>query len=682
VTILLNQTHAWVFLLLGAVAVASVVWFYRRVPPAAGRFRPLLIALRSAGLVLLCVILLEPVLAFSRTVTDRPVVGLLLDVSRSMAVSDGTGGVRRGDEAVSLLNELMLPRIARDAELVALAISSGSHELDVDRGALARPPVFDGGVTDIAQGFEALGDLLASRNLGSVVIATDGADNRGAGPYDAARALGVPVFVLGVGSPEAGTDIGIEDAVTNRISYAGESVPIEAFRVTPSTPGVHRYSVSVPPAAGELSTANNSRVVVTTAMKGKIRVLLLAGRPSWDFAFLGRELAADRNVDVESVVRRSGSPISAIEGSPPASRAELFEYDLVVLFEPDWSDPLVSPEWLRAFARDRGGGLLFAGIPRERPPDDVAAILPFVFDADLPSSFREVRVRLTEEGESAPATRVAEDRFVNVDVWKALPPVRTFTSSPWSARADASVLVEGHGPEGSAVPIVAGVRTGTGGVMAILADGIWRWKMTGDGDVDVYDRFVTNAARWLTARGELERVVVTPDKDVYQAGEDIGFSAQVYGSDYRLASDAEVSVAIASSEGAAPVATIDLEAVGDYYRGSVRNLSPGPYVLRATASLGGEEVGTAAGEFIVERFSLEDAETRRRSALLRRIADETGGGYYTPETLDGFPEDVPMAWTERTTRSEFELWNSPWLLLGFVGLMSAEWALRRKQGLP
>jgi len=105
-------------------------------------------------------------------------------------------------------------------------------------------------------------------------------------------------------------------------------------------------------------------------------------------------------------------------------------------------------------------------------------------------------------------------------------------------------------------------------------------------------------------------------------------------------------------------------------------------VLRATASLGGEDIGTAAGEFIVERFSLEDTETRRRSALLRRIADETGGGYYTPETLDGFPEDVPMVWTERTTRSEFELWNSPWLLLGFVGLMSAEWALRRKQGLP
>ncbi|MCK4409484.1 MAG: hypothetical protein KAW67_05335, partial [Candidatus Eisenbacteria sp.] len=597
-TILLNQTHAWVFLLLGAVAVVSVVWFYRKVPPSVGRLKPLLIALRSVGLVLLCAALVEPVLALRRTVTERPVVGLLLDASKSMAVRDGTGGVRRGDEAVSLLNEVMLSRIARDAEVVALAFSSESRELDIDRGILVRGPAFDGGVTDIAQGFEALSDLLSGRNLGSVVIATDGADNRGAGPYDAARALGVPVFVLGVGSPEAATDIAIEDAVTNRISYAGESVPIEVtvssagfegaetvvelsedgstldsrqvdlsgtgeevrvtFRVTPSTPGVHRYSVSVPPAAGELLTANNSRVVVTTAMKGKIRVLLLAERPSWDFAFLGRELAADRNVDVESVVRRSGSPVSAIEGSQPGSRAALFEYDLVVLFEPDWSDPLVAPEWLRAFARDRGGGLLFVGLPRERPPDDVAAILPCVFDTDVHSVFRDVRVRLSEAGESAPATRVAADRYVNIDVWKALPPVRTFTASPWAARADASVLVEGHGSEGGAVPILASVRVGAGSVMTMLADGVWRWKMASSGAVDVYDRFVTNTARWLTARGELERVVVTPDKDVYRAGEDIGFSAQVYGGDYRLASDALVSVSVASGEAAAPITTVDL----------------------------------------------------------------------------------------------------------------------------
>ena len=721
-TLLFNQSNAWVLLLLGAMAVLAVIWFYRRVPPAAGRLRPLLIALRSAGVVLLFVALIEPVLALSRTVTERPVVALLLDASRSMSVRDGTAGARRGDEAVTLLNEVVLPRLARDADLVALSFSAESQELAVERGLLVAEPAFDGGATDLSQALETLDDVLSGRNLGALVVATDGADNRGAGPYEAAVSMGVPVFVLGVGSSQPATDIAIEDVVTNRISYTGESVPVEVtissagfegaetvvelsengvtldsrqielsgsgeevrvtFRVTPSTPGVHRYSVSVPYASGELSTANNSRIVVTTAMKGKIRVLVLAQRPGWDFAFLARELEGDRNVEMESVVARRGSPVSAMDGTPPQSREELYDYDLVVIFEPDWSEPLVPQEWLRSFVHDRGGGLLVAGLPGERPPDAVADLLPYVFRSDAPSGFRDVRVRLSESGESAPATRVVAERFTNAELWRGLPPVRTFAVSPWAVRADADVLVEAHDPGGAGEAVVAVGRLGAGSVMAVMADGLWRWKMAGDDDVDVYDGFVTNVARWLTARGEFERVVVAADKDVYQAGEDIGLTAQVYRADYRLARDAVVRVSAASGEGAAPVAVVDLESSGDHYRGSIDHLPPGPYVLRAVASVGGEEVGTADAEFVVERFSLEDSETRRRAALLRRIAEESGGGYYLPETLDDLPEDVPMAWTERTAKSEFELWNSPWLLLGFVGLMSAEWALRRKQGLP
>lgn len=722
VNVLLNQAHAWVFLALGALAVAGVVWFYRRVPPRAGRLRPVLVALRAAALALLFVALVEPVLALSRTLVERPVVGVLLDASRSMSVADGTGGVTRGEEAVSLLNEVMLGRIARDAEVAAYSFSAGRSALEMSRGVIARSPSFDGGATDIAGAIESLTDELAGANLSALVVATDGASNRGPGPYEAAVAAHVPVFVLGVGRQEPGTDIAIEDAVTNRISYAGESVPVEVivgssgfegaetvvelseggvvldsrhvelsgtgeesrvtFRVTPVEPGVHRYSITVPPAAGELSTANNTRVVVTTAMKGKIRALLVAERPGYDLAFLRREFESDRNVELEVVVRKRGAQSSQVEGTPPASLAELYEYDLVVAMEPDWNEPLVPNEWLATFVTDRGGGLLFVGALDGPEPAALEAVLPLGAARSAAVLGHEVRVRLTEEGELSPVTRVAEDRFESAELWRELPPVHVGGGVPISARADATVLLEGTDHDAGATPVLAVRRAGAGNVMAVAADGLWRWKMARRGDVDVYGRFVTNAARWLTARGELERVVVTPDKDVFQAGEDIGFSAQVYRGDFRLARDAEVVVEVASSEGAAPVASLELVSDGDRYRGTTGHLSPGPYVLRARASLGGEEVGTAESEFIVERFSLEDSETRRRSAVLRRVAEETGGGYYTPETLSELPEEVPLSFREREATSEFELWNSPWLLLGFVGLMSAEWALRRKQGLP
>jgi len=721
VSVLLNHSHVWSLLAVGAALVAAAAWFYRRVPPAASRHRPLLLALRVAALLLLIAALLEPVLALTRTVTERPVVALLLDSSKSMAIADGTGGARRGDEAVALLNEVVLPRLARDSELEAFSFSAATEELPTERGAVTRAPSFDGGVTDIAQAFEFVSKRMAERNLTAVVIATDGADNRGAGPYEAAASLGVPVFVLGVGSAEPGTDIAIEDAVTNRISYAGESVPVEVtvssagyggaetvvelreggvlldsrrielsgtgeeatvtFRVTPTEPGVHRYVVSVPQAAGELSTANNSRVVVTTAMKGKIRVLLVAERPGLDYAFVRRELEADSNVDLTSVVRLAGSPVADIAGTQPASREELFAYDLVVLVEPDWSRSILPAGWLTDFVRDRGGGVLALGIP-DGPPGEAAALMPYVLSSDVGSGRRDVRVRLTDVGEGAPAARVVGDRFDNVRVWRQLPPVTTAAAAVWAPRADASVLVEEHGSDEDAAPIVIGRRFGAGGVLAVLAEGLWRWKMAGPETTDVLGTFVANAARWLTARGELERVVVSTDKDVYRAGEDVRVSAQVYRSDFRLAPDADVTVSVASGEGAAPVAEVALRPDGDHYRGSVPPLAPGSYVVECSATLRGEDVGSARSEFLVERFSLEDAETRRRPAVLRKVAEDTGGGYYSPGTLDQLPESFPMAWAERSVRREFELWNSPWLLLGFVGLISVEWALRRKQGLP
>jgi hypothetical protein len=724
VSLELNQPHALLFVVLAALSVAGVVWFYRRVPASAsGRLRALLIVLRIAALLLLFAALIEPVLAIDRTITEKPVVAVLLDVSRSMSIRDGTAGARRGDEALALLNEVVIPRVARDAELVAFSFATELGDLEVEDRAIAGGHALSGEATDLAMALEGAGSELRGRNLGAVVVATDGASNRGTGPVEAAAALGVPVFALGVGSPDPGTDIALVDAITNRISYSGERVPIEVtiassgfagsetvvelreedvlldseqielsgtgeetrltFYVTPLEAGTHTYTVTVPPAEGEITTANNTRLVVTTAMKGKIRVLLLGQRPSWDFAFLRRAFEADRNMETTPVVAEIGAAALGSELTAlPREPSDLMTYDLVTIVDADWVEPPLETEWLRSFLEERGGGLLLIGSPRGRVPEAPASLLPVTVNGSVPDAMTDVRLRLTEAGEAAPSMRLVSERFANLELWQELPPLRTAAAALWSARADADVLAASQGSDAGTVPIIVTRSEGAGTVLAVLAQDLWRWKMAGPPDQDVYDRFVANASRLLTARGELARVVVSADKDVYRTGEEIRVSAQVYRGDYRLADDADVRVAVSTGEAAAPVAALALAPEGDFYRGTAGSVGPGSYVATATAYIAGEEVGTAEARFAVEQFSLEDTETRRRSALLRRIADETGGGYYSPGTLEQLPGDVPMAWEQRRVSREFEIWNSPWLLAGFVGLLSAEWALRRKQGLP
>jgi hypothetical protein len=174
---------------------------------------------------------------------------------------------------------------------------------------------------------------------------------------------------------------------------------------------------------------------------------------------------------------------------------------------------------------------------------------------------------------------------------------------------------------------------------------------------------------------------VSVERDVVAAGEPIRFTAQVLSGELRPATDAVVTVSVATGPGAAPVASFPLDPSGDSYRGESQPLPPGAYLYEAAAVRGGEAVGRASGQFVVEPFSLEDSETRRRPALLMEIADATGGAYHSPETLDEFPERVRLEALRTRRVREVELWDSPWLLLGFLGCLSAEWAVRRMKGL-
>ena len=70
-----------------------------------------------------------------------------------------------------------------------------------------------------------------------------------------------------------------------------------------------------------------------------------------------------------------------------------------------------------------------------------------------------------------------------------------------------------------------------------------------------------------------------------------------------------------------------------------------------------------------------------RSSLLRRIADETGGRFYTPETVGALPEDVRYTESGSTVYEEKDLWDMPIVFMLLVGLVATEWGFRRYRGL-
>jgi hypothetical protein len=70
----------------------------------------------------------------------------------------------------------------------------------------------------------------------------------------------------------------------------------------------------------------------------------------------------------------------------------------------------------------------------------------------------------------------------------------------------------------------------------------------------------------------------------------------------------------------------------------------------------------------------------RRDAL-ERLAGETGGRFYTPQTVSTLPEDVRYTERGNTVLERYDLWDMPIVMLLVLGALATEWSLRRARGL-
>ena len=119
---------------------------------------------------------------------------------------------------------------------------------------------------------------------------------------------------------------------------------------------------------------------------------------------------------------------------------------------------------------------------------------------------------------------------------------------------------------------------------------------------------------------------------------------------------------------------------GDY-RASFTPDEPGVYDIRVTAAREQKDLGSAAMHVRVSAGDAEYFDAAMRAPLLKRIAEETGGRFFTPANAAALPEAVSYTGRGVTVVEERELWDMPALLLVLVGLVSAEWGFRRARGL-
>jgi len=89
----------------------------------------------------------------------------------------------------------------------------------------------------------------------------------------------------------------------------------------------------------------------------------------------------------------------------------------------------------------------------------------------------------------------------------------------------------------------------------------------------------------------------------------------------------------------------------------------------------------AKSDLLVSDLNREFYGAAQNSDLLKRVATETGGKYYTPSEAQKLLDDLTYRQSPYSERVTKDLWDMPINFMLIVGLLSAEWFLRKREGL-
>lgn len=436
---------------------------------------------------------------------------------------------------------------------------------------------------------------------------------------------------------------------------------------------------------------DDGAVVEVQVARESLRILHIAGHPSWDLRFLREHLKGHAGYEVVSFYvlanQENFQPLPPDEVALiPFPTDELFlselpGFDLLVIQDfPLGSYFLLRKEHLdavAAFVLDGGGlmviggGTVFSAEGAGGTP--LAKVLPVKLpprapyqapDTEGPLEFRPA---LTEAGASDPITRLdAATLLPTLTGWNDLGTPRAGARTLLAASGDAPLLVVGE--------------AGAGRVAVLGTDSLWTWAFPeedGTSSVRLYEDLLDHLVQWLTQDSAFDAVRIraagSPGRvdaplplrlciqgAVGAASRELAWTARWTG----LEAGPRLDVAGKVRTDDDGCADMELPAAG-----------PGAWRLAVEGGDGGRAV---TGMALLPLHPDRRREAAQRAARVQAALPAPFLPLLPPPPLVRriLPETVPVI--HRVTEP---LWHNPVVLLLVVGLLALDWALRRKYGM-
>ena len=531
------------------------------------------------------------------------------------------------------------------------------------------------------------------------------------------------------------------DAVTLTFSSHQEVNAVDAstkqmveLKLTPQTEGNFQYSVTLPTLDGELTEANNQKTFSMKVVKARLNVFYLEGRPRWDYTFLKRTLERDPDIEATCAILSSNrlkrlpvdSVLNRLDGyypqATPASEtprfpetlAELSKYDVLILG--DLGAEHLTETQQRAivdFVEMQGKPVIF--LPSRNMlgvnglgNTELAQLLPI----DIPKNGcriedTEFTAQLTQSGAFHPMLQLDDTQSTqtgqtavldgnDLSLWRNMPALsRSF--SGFRLRGGATALME----NGKGMPILILQRAGLGKSLMIAAEGFWNWGFGVKTFKDtryhaIYPRFWAQVLRWMATNTDDKNVYLTTDASTYAIGDTVKVTAYLYSETYQPQAGATVQIEVVPPNGppfqlqinAATESTNEMLSQPDtianmsnLYTAQFVLLQNGKYRIRATGRSGNLKLGEDQIDIYAHPQLAELENPQLNEDLLKQLAGQTGGAYFTMADAESLPENIANVQNPIFVDAERELWAHPLIFITVLGLLGTEWFLRKRVGL-
>ncbi|MCE5267336.1 MAG: VWA domain-containing protein [Planctomycetaceae bacterium] len=493
----------------------------------------------------------------------------------------------------------------------------------------------------------------------------------------------------------------------------GEVVPVK-FELAPDAPGRRTLCVRIQAPVDDHNSADNSREADIEIVDRKSRVLLLADGPMREYQFLRNQLYRDRYTTVD-VLLQSGRPGLSQEARKildefPSTRQEMWDYDCVVAFDPNWEEIGASrARLLEKWVAEQGGGLIVIAGPvntckgvggwvGDPAMSAIRNLYPVEFPGRLAATESSVYATreawpldFTREGAQSDFLWLGDAAVASQEAWSHFPGV--FSCCPVRGpKPGAAVYARFSDPRftpgGQPTVYMAGQFYGSGSVFYLGSGEMWRLRSVNDAYFEqFYTKLIRHVSQGRLLRGS-SRGVLLVGQDHYLLGGTIEVRAQLSNGRLEPLVRPSVNLQVIGPDGATQTIALrpDPSRAGAYL-GQLPALLEGTY--RLELPIPESENERLSRRVQVDVPNVERTNPRRNDALLSQIAKNSGGKYYvgmaSAMATTGQPPPLTAQLRDRTNTVVLPVAPNPqqeearlrWMMNVLCGVLCLEWLVRR-----